>query len=58
MAKTKKAAEPVETIHREVLPNGDIKLTSPKGFIDTRTNRWYKLVICDDKHERFFVEAE
>ena len=56
MAK-KKTSEPVETLHREVLPNGNIKLTSIYGVVDIRGNQWYSEVVCKPRNERFFIEA-
>ena len=54
----KKKAEPVVTLKREVMANGNIKLTSPKGIIDTRTGMIYPRVICKPELESFFAEAE
>ena len=56
MARTKKTAV-VITLNREVLPNGDIRLTSPKGIMDIRSYAVYPVVICKPKMERFFVEV-
>ncbi len=56
MAK-KKTAPKVETLHREVLANGNIHLWSEKGIIDTRSNAVYSEVICKPINERFFKEA-
>ena len=39
--KTAVVEEPVITLHREVLPNGNIRLTSPKKFIDIRNDAIY-----------------
>ncbi len=55
MAKKKTAK--VETLHREVLANGNIHLWSENGIIDTRSNAVYSEVICKPINERFFVEA-
>ena len=49
--------EPVVTMDREVLPNGNIYLYSIYGLIDTRSKQWHSEVICKPKNERFFVEA-
>ena len=57
MAK-KKTAEPVVTLHREVMANGNVKLTSPKGIVDTRSGAVHTRVICKPDYERFFAEAE
>ena len=56
MARAKKSAI-VITLHREVLPNGNIRLTSEYGFIDTRTGDWRSEVVCKPRNERFFKEA-
>lgn len=58
MARTKKSA-PVITLTRTVLPDGMIRLSSPKGIIDTRNNRKYiSEVDVEPQNERVFVEAE
>ena len=60
MARAKKSAiveEPIVTMDREVLPNGNIYLYSEYGLIDTRNNQWHSEVVCKPQHERFFVEA-
>ena len=57
MAK-KKTVEPVVTLKREVMANGNVKLTSPKGIVDTRSERVYARVICKPESERFFKEVE
>ena len=60
MARAKKSAiveEPIVTMNKEVLPNGNIKLTSIYGVLDTRNDAIYSEVICKPKNERFFVEA-
>lgn len=45
------------TLNREVLPNGNIKLTSVQGVIDIRDNSVYSEVICKPKNEHYFKEA-
>lgn len=57
MAK-KKSAEPVVTLKRDVMANGNIKLTSPKGIVDTRSGAVHTRVICKPEFERFFAEAD
>lgn len=56
MAK-KKTSEPVETLHREVLPNGNVKLTSIYGVMHIRSEVIYSEVVCKPRNERFFIEA-
>lgn len=55
--KTTVVEEPVETLHREVLPNGNIKLTSIYGIMDIRNDIIYSEVVCKPRNERFFIEA-
>ena len=57
MAK-RKTVEPVITLHRDVLPNGNIYLTSPNRIYDIRDNSTYSEVICKPQNERFFKEVE
>ena len=57
MARAKKTAV-VITLNREVLANGNVRLSSPKGLVDTRTDRVYSEVICKPNKERFFREGE
>lgn len=57
MARAKKTAV-VVTLKREVLANGNIRLSSPKGIIDSRTDSVYSEVICKPRYERLFYEAE
>ena len=57
MAK-RKTAEPVITLHRDVLPNGNIYLTSPNRIYDIRDNSIYSEVICLPQDERFYREVE
>ena len=57
MAK-KKTAEPVATLKREVLANGNIKLSSPNKIRDTRNDAIYSEVVCKPQNERFFKEVE
>lgn len=56
MAKRKTA--PIITLTREVLPSGNIYLTSPKKILDKRNDRKYSEVECEPRHEIFFKEAE
>lgn len=45
------------TMKREVLPNGNIRLTSEKGIIDIRNGNIYSEVICKPEAEKYFAEA-
>lgn len=45
------------TLNREVLPNGNIKLTSIQGVKDIRDDSVYSEVICKQKYEHYFKEA-
>lgn len=44
------------TLTREVLPNGKIRLSSPYGIVDTRSEQIYSVVICAPRFEKFFIE--
>ena len=43
---------------REILPNGNIRLSSDKGIADSRSGRVYSVVVCKAEDERFFTEVE
>lgn len=45
-------------VKRDVLKNGTVKLSSPIGIVDTRTNAIYSEVICKPKNEKYYREAE
>ena len=57
MARAKKSAV-VITLVREVLANGNIRLSSPKGIIDSRTDSVYSVVVCKPNKEKYFKEGE
>ena len=46
------------SINREVLANGLIRLSSIKGIRDIRNNRVYSVVECETRNEKFYVEGE
>lgn len=48
----------IVTFKRETLPNGNIKLSSPKGIIDRRNDNIYSEVVCKPRYERYFSEVE
>lgn len=57
MARARKTAV-VITLNREVLANGNIRLSSPKGIIDSRTDSVYSVVVCKPNKEKYFKEGE
>lgn len=46
------------SIKREVLANGIIRLSSVKGIRDIRNDRLYSVVECEARNEKFYVEGD
>ena len=46
------------SIKREVLAKGMIRLSSSKGIRDIRNDRLYSVVECEARNEKFYVEGD
>ena len=54
---TAKTEQKPDAMKRERLPNGNTRLSSPSGVVDTRTGRLYTSKEVKPREEKYYKEA-